>query len=90
MIISGINLKNTILFLIILIIAQNISIITCNEYSQLSKLMAKDGSFGDSFGYSLSIHDNNALIGAYYDESNAGQFTIILNRANILISIHIF
>ena len=45
------------------------------NWSQTTKLVASDGSEGDYFGYSVSVYNNTALIGAYGDDddgSNSG------------------
>jgi hypothetical protein len=42
-----------------------------NIWSRQSKLLAADGSGGDWFGYSVSIYDTSAMIGAYKDDDKA-------------------
>jgi hypothetical protein len=54
--------------IIILIIVSNTKIVSCSQYSQLSKLVAKDGDFSDFFGSSVSIYNTNAFIGASDDD----------------------
>ncbi|MEZ4959360.1 MAG: hypothetical protein R2830_06045 [Saprospiraceae bacterium] len=39
-------------------------------WTQQAKLLAADGAPGDFFGYSVSIFENYALIGAYQDDDN--------------------
>eukprot|EP01084_Bolivina_argentea_P242254 406466_1 len=39
-----------------------------NEWVETAKLVAGDGNAGDRFGYSVSIAQNYALIGAYGDD----------------------
>jgi hypothetical protein len=55
--------------IIILIIVSNTKIVSCSQYSQLSKLAAKDGDFSDFFGSSVSIYNTNAFIGASDDDN---------------------
>eukprot|EP01084_Bolivina_argentea_P242252 406463_1 len=46
-----------------------------NEWVEIAKLVAGDGNAEDYFGYSVSIAQNYALIGAYGDDdkgSNSG------------------
>ncbi len=67
-------------------------IVNCNEYSQLSKLLAKDGVTSDWFGTSVSIYSNNAFIGAAQDtfkgvDSGISFDVLILQR---LLSTNIF
>jgi hypothetical protein len=45
---------------------------TGSYWSRQSKILAKDGSASDNFGSSVSIYDNNALIGAYVDDDKTG------------------
>ena len=42
------------------------------SWSQEAKLTASDGAADDNFGWSVSVSDTVAVIGAYGDESNAG------------------
>ena len=39
-------------------------------FTQQSKIYASDAAVGDSFGVSVSLDGNTALIGAYYDDNN--------------------
>jgi hypothetical protein len=45
--------------------------LTRSYWSQQCKMLAKDGAAGDSFGFSVSIYKNNALIGAIWDDDKA-------------------
>jgi len=40
------------------------------SWSQVQKLTARDRFSGDKFGWSVSLHDNRALVGAYGDDDN--------------------
>ena len=42
-------------------------------WSQTTKLTAVDGAAGDSFGFSVSLSGDRALIGAYGDDDNAAE-----------------
>ena len=42
-------------------------------WTQQAQLTASDGASGDSFGYSVALSDDTALVGAYYD--NVGAIT---------------
>ncbi len=42
-----------------------------NSWNQITKLTADDGEAIDLFGNSVSLSDNRALIGAYYDENGS-------------------
>ncbi len=46
-------------------------ILTGSYWSRQSKILATDSAFLDFFGGSVSIYNNNALIGAYYDDDMA-------------------
>ncbi|MCK4874061.1 MAG: FG-GAP repeat protein, partial [Phycisphaerales bacterium] len=37
---------------------------------QIAKLLASDGTVGDSFGWSVAISGTTAIVGAYYDNDN--------------------
>jgi hypothetical protein len=39
-------------------------------WTQQAKLLASDGTSGDLFGWSVSLDNNTALIGAYWDDDN--------------------
>ncbi len=56
--------------------------LTGSYWSHQSKIIAKDGASYDNFGSSVSIYDNNALIGAFNDDdvkaSNSGMFSMYL------------
>ena len=39
--------------------------------------MASDGTTSDRFGWSISIYDNMIAVGAYYDNSYAGDYNYI-------------
>lgn len=41
-----------------------------STWSQTSKLLPDEGATGDNFGFSLSIHGNQALVGAQHDGEN--------------------
>ena len=41
-------------------------------WTQQAKLLASDGEIGDSFGYSVSISNDTALIGAHWDDHGGG------------------
>ena len=41
---------------------------------QVQKLTAADGAAGDSFGYSVAISGDTAIVGAYYDDDNGADF----------------
>ena len=41
-----------------------------SAWSQTSKLLPDEGATGDNFGFSLSIHGNQALVGAQHDGEN--------------------
>jgi hypothetical protein len=43
---------------------------TGSYWSHQSKILAKDGGSNDFFGCSVSIYNNNALIGAYGKNEN--------------------
>jgi len=43
---------------------------TNTTWSQQAKLLASDGATNDGFGVSVSLSDNTALIGAYFDHDN--------------------
>jgi hypothetical protein len=54
-------------------------ILTGSYWSHQSKILTKDGAFNDHFGSSVSIYNNNAFIGAYYDDDKgleSGMFYI--------------
>ena len=38
--------------------------------NETAKLTASDGATGDWFGFSVSVYNNTAVIGAYYDDDN--------------------
>ncbi len=57
--------------LIFIVVVKSMRIVSCSQYSRLSKLLAEDGAYNDDFGSSVSIYDNNALIGAYGDDDKA-------------------
>jgi hypothetical protein len=83
------NNKILLYITIILLSLTNIRIVSCSQYSQLSKILAKDGASNDFFGSSLSIYDNNALTGTYDDDdkgANSGN-TYIYNIYHLLITI---
>ena len=40
------------------------------NWTQKQKLLASDGAAGDFFGNSVSVYNNTAVIGAYYDDDN--------------------
>jgi hypothetical protein len=42
--------------------------LTGSYWSFQSKILAKDGVSGQYFGSSVSVYDNNVLIGAYSDD----------------------
>jgi hypothetical protein len=42
-------------------------------WTQQAKLLASDGATGDQFGYSVSISNNTALIGAWGDDDNGAE-----------------
>ena len=42
------------------------------SWSQQAKLIASDGAEGNQFGHSVSISEDYALIGAHFDDDNAG------------------
>jgi PDZ domain-containing secreted protein len=42
-----------------------------NIWSHQSKLLAADGAASDFFGFSVSIYDNTAMIGAFNDDDKA-------------------
>jgi hypothetical protein len=44
---------------------------TGSYWSKQSKILAKDGVASDLFGSSVSIYDNNALIGSHVDDDKA-------------------
>ena len=49
--------------------------VNCGDWDQLAKLTASDGAVDDSFGQSVSISGNYAIVGAYRDDdsgSNSG------------------
>jgi hypothetical protein len=55
-----------------------------DDWTQKIKLVASDGAVGNHFGYSVSISNNYAIVGAYADEekgSNSGS-AYIFNYAN--------
>ncbi len=41
-----------------------------NNWIQAQKITASDTGIGDSFGFSVSLSENRALIGAHFDDSN--------------------
>jgi FG-GAP repeat len=43
-----------------------------SSWTPLAKLLASDGAKGDMFGCSVSLSDDTALIGAFFDDSNRG------------------
>lgn len=45
---------------------------TSNTWIQQAKLLASDGAAGDMFGYSVSLSDDTAIIGAPVDDSSQG------------------
>ncbi len=49
-------------------------------WTERQKLTASDGEAGDYFGYSVSIYENLAVIGAYGDEGDTGS-AYIFNRS---------
>ncbi len=44
---------------------------TGSGWTQEAKLVAADGAAGDCFGYSVSISNGTAIVGAHYDDDNA-------------------
>ena len=44
---------------------------TASGWTQVAKLLASDGSFGDDFGYDVSISGATAIVGAYIDSDLA-------------------
>jgi len=44
-----------------------------STWSLQSHLMASDATGGDNFGYSVAISGDTALVGAYYDDTSAGE-----------------
>ncbi|MBI1310266.1 hypothetical protein GC176_03085, partial [bacterium] len=42
-----------------------------NTWSQQTKLLAADGAAGDWFGYSVSVSDDTAIVGASFDDGTA-------------------
>jgi hypothetical protein len=45
--------------------------LTGSYWSHQSKILAKDGGATDRFGSSVSVYNNNAFIGAHYDDDKA-------------------
>jgi|GEM_PF-2121908 len=43
------------------------------NWSQIAKLTANDGARNDYFGISVSISNNQAIVGAYYDDDSGSQ-----------------
>ena len=43
---------------------------TDNTWTQQAKLLASDGEAGECFGNSVSLNEDIALVGAYYDDDN--------------------
>ncbi len=43
---------------------------TGTTWTHQAKLLASDGAEVDNFGYSVSLDDNTAIIGAYLDDDN--------------------
>jgi len=41
-----------------------------STWSQQTKLIASDGSFGDFFGWSIAIHDETVVVGSWRDDDN--------------------
>jgi hypothetical protein len=66
------TLNKVVHITLILVVVKSMRIVSCSQYSRLSKLLAEDGADNDWFGRSVSIYDNNALIGAYGDDDKAG------------------
>ncbi len=66
------NTSKIVLYItIILYSVSNMRIVSCTQYSLLSKILATDGAPSDSFGRSVSIYDTNAFIGTKYDDDKA-------------------
>ena len=42
-------------------------------WSEVSKLVASDGAVDDYFGYSVSVWSKVIVVGAYVDDTSAGQ-----------------
>jgi hypothetical protein len=55
--------------------------LTGSSWSRQSKMLAKDGLAGDFFGNIVSIYNNNALIGACYDD-NKGDYSGVCTVVN--------
>ncbi len=47
-------------------------------WSRQSKILASDGAAADQFGYSVSIYNNAALIGAFGDDDKAANAGVCL------------
>ncbi len=64
------HLLITILYYIIYICSGSVYYytLTGSYWSHQSKILAKDGVYNDYFGYSVLINNDNAFIGAYYDD----------------------
>jgi hypothetical protein len=59
-------------------IFQNIN----NEWKEIVKLHADDASPNDKFGWSVSIHDNKAIVGAHGKQDNTGAAYVFLLEDN--------
>ena len=49
-------------------------------WSETSKVVASDGSEGSSFGYSVGLHGNTAVIGSHLDDSKGMNSGAYLNN----------
>ncbi len=56
---------------------------TGSYWSRQSKLLAQDGAADDQFGNSVSIYNNNALIGADHDDDRGTDAGIYIYFYNV-------
>lgn len=53
--------------------AVHVFVRNATAWLQQTKLLAPNGSAGDEFGYSVDIHGNTVIVGAYLDDDNPAQ-----------------
>ncbi|HEY9245763.1 MAG TPA: PEF-CTERM sorting domain-containing protein [Candidatus Methanoperedens sp.] len=51
-------------------------------WTEQQKLTASDGAAGDYFGYSVGIHGDTIVVGAYLDDSNKGAAYVFVRNIN--------
>jgi hypothetical protein len=52
-------------------------------WSQQAKLTAPDAGYGDNFGYSVALCGDTVVIGAYYDDAQAGSAYVFVRTGSI-------